>query len=176
MTVFTAVRVPVFTGVRAGVQANTGTLRGPGGRVCRRRAPLWAGMPLFLPGLAGAAGAVCMDLRLPCSKQQIWVTLPAPHPAQAWHPPVPWHQSRQRRRSQNPLQAGGKGDTDGEEVAVGVRQEECPPRTRRPLSGQSHQPPAGPRQEAEPLTLPTLIPPSSSSSRPLICGHSERGA
>ena len=125
MNVFTAVCVPVFKGVRAGVRANTGTLRGSGGRVCRRRAPLWVGMLLFLPGLAGAAGAVCKALRLPCSKQ-IWVTLPAPHPAQAWHPPVPWHQSQQRRRSQNPLQAGGKGDTDGEEVAAGVRQEECP--------------------------------------------------
>lgn len=103
-----------------------GHFKGPGGRVCRRRAPLWVGRLLFLPGLAGAAGAVCVALRPPCSKQQTWVTLPAPHPAQAWHPPVPWHQSRQRRRSQNPLQAGGKGDMDGEEVATGMRREECP--------------------------------------------------
>ena len=124
------------------VCVNTGTLRGPGGRVCRRRAPLWVGTLLFLPGLAGAAGTVW--LRLPCSKQ-IWVTLPAPHPAQAWHPPELPYLGINHGREEGPkilcrLEAR---DTDREEVAAGRDQGSAPPRTPRPPAANPISPPLG---------------------------------
>lgn len=90
--------------------------------------------------------------------------------------PIPWHQSLQRRRSQNPLQAGGRRGTRRHRVATGPRQRKPPPHPPRrptqepPIPSASRWAVAGMKV---PLTSPTLILLSSSSSRPLICGHSE---
>lgn len=108
------------------VRVNTGTLRGreaggAGGALLSG----WGGFYSF-QGWQGRQGLCVWLSGYPAQSSRPGSLFPAPNPAQAWHPPVPWHQSRQRRRSQNPLQAGGKGDMDGVEVAAGVRREECP--------------------------------------------------
>lgn len=175
-----AVRVPVLRVCVQGegrayvsVRVNTGTLRGLEAG-CVGGSSL--GGEASIPSRAGGGGGGCVWLSGHPAKQT-WVTLPAP-PSPGLAPPVPWHQSRQRRRSQNPLQAGGMRRHGWKEVATGMRPKECPALAHPALPAANPiQPPLGGRSRTRrPLTLPTLIPPSSSSSRPLICGHSERGA
>lgn len=110
--------------------------------MCRRRASFWVGRLLFLPGLAGGR-AVCGSQATLLEADLGHSSRPPPSPGLA--PPVPWHQSRQRRRSQNPLQAGGKGDMDGEEVATRHETRGVPRFTPRLPSGRSPSAPLGRR-------------------------------